>query len=215
MVKKNKVELYEVLANHLQHEGQKAIDPLDESALLSTRRRVSEPRSGREIVFSLDGAFVIVVVVLFLIGTAFFVGYRRGSAEEQSKFAAHARQNIPEAGRELGVSREDASVLAGEVRIPSGKFTLRLISLSRTEENLVKLRTRRLTLMSQPAIADSKLDVYLFDNGQKLSLGVGNVDNRDNDVLKVLKDSFARENNGAEFNGMSVEGIDDLGRPVN
>lgn len=214
MSKKNKVELYEVLANHLQHEGQKAIDPLDESALLSTRRRLEEPRSGREIVFSLDGAFVIVVVVLFLIGTAFFVGYRRGAIESQNKFAGHARDNIATTSREIGIVREDPGALAGEVRIPAGKFTLRLLTVPRNADSLQKLRERRLELMTMPAIASSSIEVYIFDKGQNLSLGVGSVDSRDNEALKLLKDAFARET-GAEFAGMSVESIDDLGRPVN
>lgn len=216
MVRKNKVELYEVLSNHLLTAGHSVADPLDESALLSRRRGGGGDRSGREIVFSLDAAFVIFVVVLLLIGTAFFMGFRRGKVEARSEFINGIAGKVVNASSEIGIIPEDSSrIPGGYEQIPSGKFTLRLFNLPRTPESFEKMRKHRELLMADGSIASSRLNVLVFDNRQSYTLAVGLFDKREDDVLRSLK-TFFKEGAGAspDFKEISVESASDLGTPI-
>ena len=126
IVKKRKAELYEILANKSPAEK----DGVDNQSLYSTPSQLqnfTKSRNGREIVFSLDGAFVIFVVVLLLIGTAFFLGYRKGTSEAKASFVRDIQPEIIEEAGDLKLVNTNIPP-GGEIEIPENKFSLRLLS---------------------------------------------------------------------------------------
>lgn len=217
MVKRRKVELYEILANSsgaTPGVGAPAGDPLADQHMFHHQPTVRQ-RTGRDIVFSLDGAFVIFVVFLLLLGTSFFLGYKSGQAEIRAQFTRGADEAPARLSSGVGLLEQSPGNITGGVEIAPGKFTLRLISLPRSGENLDKLRARRLSLLATPVVASNNLEVLIFDRGQGgYTLALGLFNKRDGEILNMLREYFADSARSSEYGSVSVESVDDLGKAL-
>lgn len=214
MVKKRKAELYEMLANKATPRA----GGMDNPAIYSEPKQLqnfARNRNGREIVFSLDGAFVIFVVVLLLIGTAFFLGYRKGSSEVRASFVSNVKPEITENADDLKLVEANTPP-EGVIEIPQDKYSLRLVSLKRTAGNYKALVELRRKLLGNSLISGSRLQVFIFDKGKGgvYSLAVGLFSKPEDEMIATLRDFFNKyslDGKNREFKNITLERADDLG----
>lgn len=213
MVKKRKVELYDILANRLnESEG---ADLADNSSLLTDKIKRRQ-RTGREILLSLDGAFVILVVGLLLLGTAYFMGFRKGLAEANLKFRQGNESVVSRSSSALELVKENRANLRDSLVISPDKFTLKVLTVNKSSATLARLRSIRMSLLANPVISNSRLEVFIMSGSKVYSLVVGLYERRDDEVLVNLRQYF-KENGKREiagYKGVTVESIRDLGKPL-
>ncbi|GHT05206.1 hypothetical protein FACS1894139_08620 [Planctomycetales bacterium] len=157
-----RAELYEIIANSMGDA------PAADAAEVVYELPTVSPRSrSREIVLSLDAAFVIFVLFLILLGTAYTLGVNSGEQKERESFNA---PRVPAAEAELGELKIDRSApLAATVLIPPQQFTMRLTEA----DDLDDLRVLRAAWLDNAVIRDGNLEVFIFDDGKKYILTVG------------------------------------------
>ncbi len=213
-MKKRKAELYEILASNSAATNDESV----RGKIYPENSRVksfAKSRSGREIVFSLDGAFIIFVVILLLIGTAFFLGYRKGASEVKASFVRNVRAEKNADVNTLRLVNEYTPPL-GSIDIPNGKYSLKLISLKRSDANYRKLVEIKNTILSNALVASSKLHLFIFDKGKGgvYSLAIGLFDKTSDEMLMTMKEYFKNyslDGKNPTFNNFSVERVEDLG----
>ena len=213
-MRKRKAELYEMLVNNSTGD---TVDPGEDKINSQSRqfKGFSKSRTGREIVFSLDGAFVIFVIILLLIGTAFYLGYQKGESETKASFVRDVKpDNIISSYRLKLVNEYTPPV--GSIDIPKDKYSLKLISLKRTAGNYRKLVNIKNKILNNALVASSKLHLFIFDKAQGgvYSLAIGLFDKTDDEMLITMKEYFktySLDGKNPAFKNYSTERVDDLG----
>lgn len=222
MSRKRKAELYEIISKRTssgvaaEHEG--ALDNTINSAYAP--RSFVATHSRRDVVFSIDGAFIIFVVCLMLIGTAFYIGYQRGSIEARAGFVDSSNASVRNiSGDEIKLV-EETPTGSGNLELPMNKnYTLKIYTLKRTPGNFKRLKTLRKQLLSSELLASSEVGVFIYDEGAgpyyNMSVGLFESDEDEllSSLLSYLK-SYAGSNGAPLYPNTSIERIDDLGRPV-
>lgn len=219
MVKKRKVELYEILSGRQPEDGQQPAGSLYPQQIPGQLSEFSRKRTGREVVFSLNGAFVIFVAFLIIIGTVYNIGYNKGVLDEKKSFQVN--ENIT---RNLDAESIELSAIVNvtpysSVKIEPGQYTLKLLSFTRSNGNLRKLKAIREKLLAVPMVENSRIDALVFDNpGNKTyTLGLGVFKRSDSTVLDVLRKQIKEDPPQVLGNSqleVSVERVDDLGKPI-
>ncbi len=213
-MKKRKAELYEILSNNTINENHEYTP--DESGLNNRQYKgFSRNRTGKEIVFSLDGAFVIFVIVLLLIGTAFYLGYQKGAAETKASFVRDVHPDDTLSAGKLKLVNE-YNPPAGSIEVPKDKYSLKLISLKHSDENYRKLVDLKNRILGNALVASSKLHIFIFDRGTGgvYSLAIGLFDKTDDEMLVTMKEyfkTFSFDGKNPVFKNYSTERVEDLG----
>lgn len=187
MARKNrKVELYEILSRRRAPGEQGAGEPVP----YGPQQR---PRTGREIVFSLDAAFLLFVAVLVLIGTAYYIGYQRGRDEQRRDFGPNAQDRPDGVADESEVDPTRVSLSVARRRVLRGidtnRFTIRLRSLEpRSPSNLERLRLEAESLTEAAVTEGARVLLFEDEAGDRFSLGVGLFADRSEQGLRALQE---------------------------
>ena len=213
-MKKRKAELYEILSSNTANDVHES---LENGAGLQTNRfkSFSRSRTGREVVFSLDGAFVIFVVILLLIGTAFYLGYQKGVGETKASFVRDTSPSETLTVNKLKLVNEYMPPV-GSITVPRDKYSLKLISLKRSDENYRRLVDLKKQILENKLVVSSKLHLFIFDKGKGsvYSLTIGLFDKVDDEMLVTMKEyfkNFSLDGKTPAFKNYSVERVEDLG----
>ena len=211
-MKKRKAELYEILSNNSVPDVHES---LENGAGLQARsfKSLSRSRTGREVVFSLDGAFVIFVIILLLIGTAFYLGYQKGASETKASFVRDKTPSDTLAVDKLKLVNEYMPP-TGSISVPTDKYSLKLISLKKSDNNYRRLVDLKKQIQGNQLVASSKLHLFIFDKGSVYSLAIGLFDKVDDEMLITIKEyfkNFSLDGRSPAFKNYSVERVEDLG----
>ncbi len=214
-MKKRKVELYEILASS---SDVAASDELEDKVYSEPKayKAFARARSGREIIFTLDGAFIIFVVIMLMIGTAFFLGYQKGAGETKASFMRNTNNlSRVEAVDKIQLVTEYTPP-TGSIEIPNGKYSLKLISLKRNNENYRRLVDLKRQVLGNSLVASSKLHLFIFDSGKGgvYSLAIGLFDELDDEMLATMQGFFKNyslDGKNPAFKSFSSERVEDLG----
>lgn len=203
-------ELYEILAARRNRQG---------GAFPWTTRTLQRER---EIIFSVNTAFVIFAAVVLLVASAYILGHRHGK-EESRLYLSERTGNIESRGEvEVLPGIERGPTLRPEVAILDEKaYTLRLcISAKKDEAELERMKMHRAYILQHPIVREHALETYIFDNGAVYSLGVGLFSNRRDPLLLRLQTLFVGDGGPPNskspkpYQGCSPERIGDLGTPI-
>ena len=212
--KRRHAELYEVLANQTSASASAQGTPA--SPVRNPGPAPHPPRSGREIVFGVDTAFVIFAAVLILIGSAYCLGHQQGLAE--AKRETGTVQSIQRADNPGTSTRPPVSPLAKE------KFTLQLLTTPSTAQNELRLLEIDQQHVAQLLAAELKQDghkTYVFTSaGNDLYvLSAGLFEGRGDPAIKRLRD-WLRElqgpphRTGKPYAGCVTVQVKELGKRV-
>ncbi len=160
-------------------------------------------RTGRELVFSLDLGFVLFVATVIICGSAYYLGYQRGQAEARPRSPGLEVAPPAEAGATIGPLKGlEGSPPADRVVLPKESFTLRLrTSAKHGEVELKRLQEDQAYVRGLEAVKLRGLEVYIFDNGQVYSLGLGIFEARTDPQLAELQKALAEEKGPATSRG--------------
>ncbi len=198
MAKAKGPELFELLARGKSRiRGERDVS----SSALEPSRPASPPAARaeagvREIVFSLDTAFVIFVAVLMLVASAFYLGYKRGALE---------RDLLPRKGSRAVEEMADVEAAEGIEGLPTGtritltgdEYTLKLrLTEDHSPPELARLQKDANhvgRLLAREFAEAEPLEVMIFDNSKLYALGVGLFESRDDPRLRRLKERLAKD----------------------
>lgn len=180
------------------------------------------PRSAREVVFALDTAFIFFTVILALLGSSYFLGYKRGQEEKPVGMTGVGDIDIVEPGR-INL-RHLSPAPRATIRPPEQDFTLIL----RTEPAVDDL-PERLELELAEAVARGKqaaggdIQGFIFrtsgaDPRYVLSVGLGRTAN-DAELSRLLQvynkmEGITLSREPRPYIGCRIAPIRELGAPV-
>jgi hypothetical protein len=198
MAKKKHLELFELMAVR-QKQKVAAPEAGKSDGVLPAQRILTEQetavRTGREIIFSVDLAFIIFVAFVLLLFTAFQLGHKNGRIEQAQALKLDdgdiARMDLdkvsPLNDLALTVTRELP-------RISGNEFTLKLRSTrDRSREELGRLRIDLAHVLANDLVRSGNHSAYIYDNDKVYSLGVGLFGQRDDETLKKLQEIFRND----------------------
>ena len=204
-----KVELYEIIANRMQES-----DTPTELPQGSTFEIPLSPRAGRrgerEVVLSLDAAFVIFVVFLLLLGTAYLVGVQKGQQLTRESFApAVAPQAIGGLTPEALETSKPAARAAPGANVPKGRHTLRLTE-SADHAEILRLKKE---LLADETVRSFHVEVFVFappQKGEKYILALGSFASDADETLARFQKRFNEQKDNELYRYAHLESIDDL-----
>lgn len=204
-----KIELYEIIANRLQA-GENPPSPVDGTYEIPLPQRLSK-NSGREIVLSLDAAFVIFVIFLLLLGTAYSLGLQKGEQREREIF--RPLNTVVATGdlAQVKTLKDESPAGDEKVKIPADRYTLKLVAGA----DLAALEKVRADLLANLVISKNNVDAFIFDNRGKYLLTLGVFPSQDDELLKSMQKFISEQKiNEIAYKNTSVELISDLGKAV-
>ena len=192
------IELFEILAQR-RAKGKGLARPNwleaggDKPGTGTGRLPQAPARTGREIVFALDTAFVLFVAVLILVGTAYVLGYRNGQGEGQN-VALSGKAAPVEIRSDVDVTKGiEGKTLQPSFTLSGNEFTLKLrTTQKKTDADLAKLKHEARSLLALPDVRDGSHEIHIFDSGGVYSLGVGLFEKREDPRLVHLQSAFAK-----------------------
>jgi hypothetical protein len=196
------VELFEILAERrARGKGLSrpvASEPAGEPPPDSRPSIPDLPRTGREIVFGLDTAFVIVVAVLIFVGSAYVIGLKNGQREEKDQ-ALKERQSPLEKRSDAEAAKDiEGKPLQHALQVTGNEFTLKLRSVEKkSDADLARLRYELRHVQGQALLKEEGLDAFIFDKGGVLTLAAGLFEKRDDPALARLQAYFAKNSGPA------------------
>lgn len=217
MKKPRKVELYEVLSHRRSDTGLTHAEPESTGEVFTPRRLTTAPRTGREVVLSLDVAFVLFVVVLALLATSFLLGVQRGEEEARVRFVHTALDEVNLVRRDVGVTGRESPPEIRSQRPDPSRWTLRLRSpRNRDRGTLEELRDERLALLQDETLREEGFEVFVLDKGagSVYSLSVGVFTDAQDGTLKTLREhmtAYRGADNRPRYPELSVQQFRDLG----
>jgi len=188
------IELFELLAEQrARGRGLQRTPEADEPAPPTgpqPRPVIRSPRTGSEIVFSLNTAFVLFVAVLILCGSAYVIGHQNGRRDEQNRAFKDGPMEIrPDAESYAGI---EGRPIHPTLAVTGAEFTLKLTATQKkTEEDLAKLRHELAFAAAQAPVREANLEAFVFDSGGVYTLGVGLFERKDDPTLLKLQRFFA------------------------
>ncbi|MDR1612219.1 MAG: hypothetical protein LBT97_05475 [Planctomycetota bacterium] len=185
----------------------------------------SEPRkrSMREVNFGLDTVFVLFVVVLALVGSTYFLGYKRGQEERPTGLVGLA--DIENANPDLYGLRNLSPAARSSIHPPEQDFTLVLRTEPAEEDTRDRLEMELAEAMARGS-REVGTDVpgFLFrssrgnDARYVLAVGLGKTPNDPelNRLLQVYNtmDGIALSREPRPYIGCQIAQVGDLGTPV-
>lgn len=220
MKKPRKIELYEVLSHRRSETGLTGIEPEPIDEGMTPRRLQTSARTGREVVLSLDVAFVLFVVVLALLATSFLLGVQRGEEEARVRFVHTPLDEVNITRRDVGVTGRETAPDIRSQRPDPARWTLRLRSpRNRERGTLEELRAERLALLQDETLREQGFEVFVLDKGvgSVYSLSIGVFADPEDDTLKTLREHMSASrgaDNRARYPDLSVQQFRDLGDMV-
>lgn len=203
-----KVELYEIIANRMQESDAPTALPQGSTFEIPLSPRAGR-RGEREVVLSLDAAFVIFVVFLLLLGTAYLVGVQKGQQLTRESFAPAAPQAIGGLAPEtLEVSAPGARAAQG-ASVPKGRHTLRLTE-SADHAEILRLKKE---LLADETVRSFHVEVFVFAppiKGEKYILALGSFASDADETLSLFQKRFSEQKDNELYRYAHLESIDDL-----
>lgn len=205
-----KVELYEIIANRLQENA-----PQTDLPQGSTYEIPLSPRAGRrgerEVVLSLDAAFVIFVVFLLLLGTAYLVGVQKGQQLTRDSFGpvAAPQPTISGLAPETLQTSEPVAKNAKGTNVPRGRHTLRLTE-SADHAEILRLKQE---LLADDTVRSFYVEVFVFappQKGEKYILALGSFASDTDETLSLFQKRFSEQKDNEKYRYAHLESIDDL-----
>ncbi|MBN2711659.1 MAG: hypothetical protein JXR97_04395 [Planctomycetes bacterium] len=228
--KRQGVDLFEVLSEQrmpaaFNQPGSKQPQQEQETQLpeprVSAKRAEERITTGKELIFSVETAFIIVVAVLTMVGSSYYMGYTAGG-----------RKASPDTGGDAAIiDRPDVAVIkssggSSEVASPyiqDTKYTLQIYlskDLSDKEYKLLTLDQSYVLQLQEVANAGVN-EAYIFkkQNGKLYALGLGLFDDRNDPVLDKLRTIMRKvkgppHREGTPYDGCAVVQVKDMGKPV-
>ena len=204
-----KVELYEIIANRLQ-EGEAPAELAQGSTYEIPLPPRSARRGERAVVLSLDAAFVIFVIFLLLLGTAYLVGVQKGQQLNREAFApAAAAPTIGGLAPETLQTSEAGGKAAKGTSVPSGRYTLRLTE-SADRAEILRLKKE---LLADDTVRSFYVEVFVFappQKGEKYILALGSFASETDETLSLFEKRFSEQKDNERYRYAHLESIDEL-----
>lgn len=207
-----KAELYEIIANRMRETEDSPL-PVNRDTFEIPLMARPGARREREVVFSLDAAFVIFVIFLLLLGTAYFLGLQKGEQKARTSFSTAAAIAVPQVKLEsIETATSQAVAPVAAITIPEGRYTLRLTESAKREE-IEKLKKE---LLANDTIRNYKVEVFIFaapsaQGGESYILALGSFSSPNDETL-VRFQRFFKDQGNEKFAYTFPELVDDLKR---
>lgn len=194
-----KVELYEIIASRMQDESLTTGGAFGKTYEIPLSGRAAR-HGEREVVLSLDAAFVIFVVFLLLLGTAYFLGLQKGEQKAKEALAA-VPAAVPTASlNDLTAARAEKPALPpAEISLPKRSYTLQLTE-SGNKEEILRLKKE---LQAKPIVSSNKVEVFAVacttpQGGKRYVLTLGAFPTDTDETISAFQ-KFFREDKKYEF----------------
>jgi len=194
-VQKRRVELFELLANQQASAGAPPASPAAETPRgLDPVLPRAQQAGLREVVFSLDTAFVLFVGVLMLVACAYYLGRKKGLSEQ----AVGPKDNAPlEFRAEVDIVEGVEGQRLPAVEVTGQEYTLKLRSTKdhgrHEQERLQEDAKWVRAVLARTFALEERPVVLVFDNSQVYSLGVGLFESKEDPRLRALRDLLIRD----------------------
>ncbi len=212
-----KAELYEILANRKDRvkDGGAVLRPDDIAETAPSVRA----RTGREVIFSLDVAFVIFGAVLLLTGSAYVIGHKKGEDAAQLKFdrLGDSAAALDAGQKPIGVVETERAALRPRLtQADPEKYTILLrVSDGYADADKERLELEREQLYALPPVRQGRHNVFVFEKKREgvYGLALGAFSASDDPKIVLLRErlkSHPGRHNDMPYKHLSVERIGTL-----
>ncbi len=195
----------------------------DKANVKKAKKDKPKLKSTTDLVITLESGITVFFVILILISTSFYLGYKRGSSDILLTLDAKiVSDNNLDHGeiKDIKYSKGFAEVRQNSAKLPAGAYVLRLVSYDKSGPGLTRAKGDIDFSRRQKIVYQEGMTVFLIANSAAYSVCIGPVSNRYDARLEKVKRKFKRykgppsSRENTPYAAASVEKVDKLGRVV-